>query len=93
MKKQTKAGGLIIIADLYWIYDHLQLYYEYHYTSLLHLFQLPDWVLFLNVILGIIGIFIGIAVIRNKMAIKRANLINFGGLLIGFLFEYLIIIF
>ncbi len=43
----------------------------------------PDWLLILNAILGLIGIFIGIGVIRKKINIKQGIIIGIIILLIG----------
>jgi len=45
----------------------------------------PDWVLLTNAIIGIIGIGIGVMVLKRKMTIKKALSINSLILLIGFL--------
>jgi len=79
-------GILIILLNLYWIYDNVNLYYLYHYTQIDFFIMIPDWVLLINTILGAIGIFIGARVILQKITIKKAIkielvLILFGGFL------------
>lgn len=79
-------GWIIVAINLYWIWDNLFLMYRYRYTGVLWMFMYPDWVLVLNAILGLIGIYIGTRLIRQRMKIKYAILINallfiFGGLI------------
>lgn len=76
-KKWNIVIGLIIVAiNLYWIWDNLYLMYQYSFTGVLWLFMYPDWVLGLNAILGLIGIYLGIKLIRQRMKIKYAIVIN-----------------
>lgn len=84
--------GLIIIAvNLYWIWDNLYLMYQYRIAGILWLFMYPDWVLILNAIFGLIGILIGTNLIRQKMKIKNAILINGLLLISGALIKSIII--
>jgi len=45
----------------------------------------PDWVLITNTIIGLIGTAIGIMLLKRKMTIKKALIMNFCILGIGFL--------
>ena len=84
--------GLIIIAvNLYWIWDNLYLMYQYRIAGILWLFMYPDWVLILNAIFGLVGILIGTNLIRQKMKIKNAVLINGLLLISGALIKSIII--
>lgn len=69
-------GWIIVAINLYWIWDNLFLMYQYRYAGVLWMFMYPDWVLILNAVLGLIGICIGINLIRQGMKIKYAILIN-----------------
>ena len=77
------TGLIIIFINLYWIWDNLYLLYLYHYSSVLFLIMFPDWLLILNAIFGLIGVFIGSKVIRKKMKIQQGILIDLVILLIG----------
>lgn len=81
-RKNLIVGLIIIAVNLYWIWDNLFLMYQYPFTGILWLFMYPDWVLILNAILGLLGILIGINLVRQRMKIKYAILIN--GLLLIF---------
>ncbi len=75
-KKNLIIGWIIVAINLYWIWDNLFLMYQYRYSGVLWLFMYPDWVLILNAVLGLIGIYIGINLIRQRMKIKYAILLN-----------------
>jgi len=45
----------------------------------------PDWVLITNAVIGLIGIGIGVMVLKRKLTIKKALVTNSLILLIGFL--------
>jgi len=79
------TGLILIFINSYWVWDNLHLLYLYHYTGTLFFIMFPDWVLFTNAIIGIIGIGIGVMVLKRKMTIKKALSINSLILLIGFL--------
>jgi hypothetical protein len=85
LERYQKVGWFIILFNLWWIWFNGQLFYKYHYTSLLFIYMHPDWVLGLNIILAILGVFIGIKVLRRKMTERPALKIAFGILLLGFL--------
>jgi len=63
------SGFIIIIVNIYLVFFNLFLLYEYHYTNKLFLLKLPDWNLIANSIFGIIGVVVGIWVIKKKLKI------------------------
>jgi len=75
-KRNLIIGWIIVAINLYWIWDNLFLMYQYRYSGVLWMFMYPDWVLVLNAVLGLIGVYIGINLIRQRMKIKYAILIN-----------------
>jgi len=89
-RKNLIVGLIIIAVNLYWIWDNLFLMYQYPFTGILWLFMYPDWVLILNAILGLLGILIGINLVRQRMKIKYAILINGLLLIFGALIKLLI---
>jgi uncharacterized membrane protein AbrB (regulator of aidB expression) len=82
-------GILIILMNLFWIWFSLDLLYLYHFTEFHPTFYIPDWILIMNSIFGIIGIIIGIRVLKKKMNIKKALLTVFVLILIGLLIQQL----
>lgn len=45
---------------MYWLWHNLELAYLYRYSSVQFVITLPDWLLTLNIIFSLIGIFFGI---------------------------------
>ncbi len=82
--KQKKIIGLIIIlVNLFWTWFSLELLYKYHFTEFHPTFYIPNWILIMNSIFAIIGIVIGLKLIREKINIKTALLTDFTLILIG----------
>jgi len=79
------VGIMLVFINLSWIWDNLYTLYLYHNTSMLFLIMFPDWVLITNAIIGLIGAGIGILIMKRKMTIKKAIIMNSLILLIGFL--------
>lgn len=79
-------NGIVIINFIY-------LYYEYYFTNKLFLFIYPDWVLIINIFLGVIAVILSFYTYRGKLSVKLlliANLSIWGMILIdcnkGFIF-------
>jgi hypothetical protein len=70
--KINKIPGLVAICiNSLIVLNSLHTYYLYNFTSgLLFLFMYPNWVLLLNALLGIIGIYISILLYREKIKVK-----------------------
>jgi hypothetical protein len=88
--KNKIIGTIILILNIIWTGDWIWLFYGYHFTGKLWLFIYPDWVLITNMILGILGVIIGINLIKNKIGIKKALIMDIPLLIIGFLISYII---
>lgn len=73
-----------MIVNIIWTVDWIWLFYGYHFTGRLWLFMYPDWILILNTIFGLIGITIGARLIKSKIVIKKALLIEIPKFIIGF---------
>lgn len=86
MNINTKSGIAIILFNSAWMGYYVLLFYTYrYYTSCLYLYRIPGWILVLNSILGLIGILIGVQVVRGKIKQRRAIFLTVGMLIIGFL--------
>ena len=70
--KRNKILGVVAICmNSLLVLDSLYLYYLYNFTNgLLFLFMYPNWVLLLNALFGIIGIYISILLFKNRIGIK-----------------------
>lgn len=57
--KINKILGLVAIGiNVLFVFKSLYLLYVYNFTGILFLFMYPNWVLVINALLGIIGIYI-----------------------------------
>lgn len=52
------------------------LFYKYHFTSGTFILVLPDWFLLLNIVNSIIGMYLGLQVLRNKYKLMPALIIS-----------------
>ena len=69
--KRNKIIGLIAICiNALLVFAPLRLLYLYNFTNLLFLVMYPTWVLLINALLGIIGIYISILLCKGKTGIK-----------------------
>jgi len=83
--KNKIIGIIILILNLIWTGHWIWLFYGYHFTDILWFYMYPDWILTLNITIGLIGIIIGIRLIKNKIVIKKALLIEIPILVLAFL--------
>jgi len=83
--KNKIIGIIILILNLIWTGHWIWLFYGYHFTDILWFYMYPDWILTLNITIGLIGIIIGIRLIKNKIAIKKALLIEIPILVLAFM--------
>ncbi len=72
IKANHIVGVIILLINLCWIYFWAELFYEYHFTNILFLIMLPNWLLVLEMIIGILGILVGMQLICNKLKMKYA---------------------
>lgn len=69
--KINKILGLVgVCINLLLLFESLYRYYLYNFTNLLFLFMYPNWILLVNSLLAIIGIYISIQLYRNKIRLK-----------------------
>ena len=84
LKQKRLLGILIIIINSAWLVSNLYTLYEYiYYKELLSSFYIPNWVLLLNSMFAISGVFIGLKLIQEKAAIRVALPLNFSMILVG----------
>ena len=88
--KQHKALGILItLGNLFWMWIGLKLLYRYHFSSILSTYYTSNWILIVNTIFSILGIYIGFKVYSKKISIGKALTINIVLLLIGILIQIL----
>ncbi|WP_159520749.1 hypothetical protein [Sunxiuqinia indica] len=83
IKNSLIVGLIIILVNLYWIWDNLYLLYQYHYTGNLFLFMIPDWALISNSVLGFVGVITGVLTAFEKLTIKKGILVSVLLIVIG----------
>lgn len=74
---------------MYWFWHNLELAYLYRYSSVLFVIMLPDWLLTLNIIFSLIGIFFGIKIARKQLEIRKGILMNLLIWLLGGILNFL----
>lgn len=85
------GGVSVIVINFLWIYPNIdRLYGQSSHGSILYLFLYPTWILLLNTTIGIIGIFLGIRIIREKINIRNGILISITNILLCILIGYLV---
>lgn len=87
--KNNIIGIIILIVNVIWTGHWIWLFYGYHFTEILWFYMYPDWILILNMIIGLIGITIGIRLIMNKIVIKKAIMIEISIMIFAFLYSYI----
>ena len=76
--KINKILGLVAIGiNVLFVFKSLYLLYVYNFTGILFLFMYPNWVLVINALLGIIGIYISILLFKNMIGIKLFLILTF----------------
>jgi len=86
------AGGFQITISAMWVFRNLSIIYDYKvYPNILRLFWIPEWILFVQAIIGFTGIFIGIVVFQKKLNVKIGYLVFGLAWLIGFAIEIILI--
>ena len=50
---------LLIGYGIFWVWVHASTLYKYHFPESIYVRLYPDWVLILNILLGLLGIGIG----------------------------------
>lgn len=58
-------GILLIILNICWIYFQLRLLYNYNFGNILYLYKIPEWILVLNTICGLIGVLLAVRLIKE----------------------------
>jgi len=69
--------GLILLAgNSFWLYLTISLFYYYNFTSLLFYFIVPTWIILVELIFSLTGIYIGQLIVRNKIKTLKWFLID-----------------
>lgn len=86
------AGVIQIILSSLWTFRNLSTIYEYRvHPNALRLFWIPEWILVVQAIIGLIGIIIGLLVYKKKLKVKTGYLTIGLMWLIGFVTEIILL--
>lgn len=80
----------MVIVNLLWAIEFSKLYYSYHYTDVLYVYMYPDWILFLNIAIGLAGMWMGTLLILRKIELRKALIIDITLLFVGFCIAYVV---
>ena len=83
-------GILLNVINISWIIFNLILLYQYHFTSIMFFYRVPDWVLILQTILCVINTLFAIKLIQNRVTISKGVIINVILLAIGLITEIIV---
>ncbi len=89
VKNLNRITSIIItVINLIWTEHWISLFHDYYFTKILWLYMYPNWVLILNISIGLIGIYIGFRLIKNNIHIFKALSIVITLLILGLLVSY-----
>lgn len=75
--KTYKVIGITAICiNTLIILDSIYLYYSYNFTGKLYLFMYPNYVLLINVVIGIIGIFVSVWLYKKIIGIGLFTIVT-----------------
>jgi len=69
-------GLLVLSGNICWLIQTASLYYSYNYTSVLHYFMVPTWVLIEETIIALSGIIIGFRILKKRIPALRWLIID-----------------
>ena len=86
------AGVILIILSSLWTFKNISVIYEYRvHPNVLRLFWIPEWILFTQAVIGLIGIVIGLLIYKKKLKVLNGYLISGVLWLIGFVTEIILL--
>jgi len=91
MNKHKVVGFILISLSAYYIYHYARLWYLYEFTDILWFMMLLTWEIIMNLIIGLIGMFIGIKVFKHSMTIFRGTSISIALMILSQIITFLIV--
>ncbi len=71
------AGVILIILSSLWTFKNISVIYEYRvHPNVLRMFWIPEWILFTQSVIGLIGIVIGLLIYKKKLKVMTGYLIS-----------------
>lgn len=71
------TGLIMLVLNALWLYTTTSILYSYSYTTKLYYYMAPTWILLVEIIFALTGIYIGQLIIRNKINTLKWILIDF----------------
>mgnify|MGYP001791697605 CR=1 FL=1 len=74
---REKFGGVVeILISGFWVYHNVETFYNYQmYPEILRYMMIPYWVLVMNCLTGVVGIWFGIQLLQLKQSVIKSYLI------------------
>ena len=85
------AGLVITVLNLLFTAFWIGLFYSYYFTNSLWLFMYPDWVLIINFLIGSTGVYLGYRLLKYKISITLALIIDIPLLFFGTMISYVMV--
>ena len=85
VKLNQIVGITCAVINLLWTIHFAHRFYLYHFTDIMFLSMYPDWILFVNMTIGIIGLYISLLLFRNRLKMNFFSIIKIIMLFVGLL--------
>ncbi len=87
MNKNKIVGIIIIILAILWIIHYCYKVYLYHFTDLLFFTMLPNYVLAINITLGLLMFLLGVKTIKGSLKLNKTITISILAIVLGAILE------
>ncbi len=87
MNKNKIVGIIIIILAILWIIHYSYKVYLYHFTDLLFFTMLPNYVLAINITLGLLMLLLGVKTIKSSLKLNKTITISILAIVLGAILE------
>jgi len=78
------VASVFALINLWCIFLYASLFYRYHFVGGLFPVLVPDWILFVNIGTGIIGLYLSILLFMNRLKLKFFLIAEFVMLLVWY---------
>jgi hypothetical protein len=86
VKLNQIVGIICVVINLLWIIHFTYFFFAYRFCKgILWLVMIPDWILIVNMTIGIIGLYLSLLLFRNRLKMFFFLIIEFFLLLSGLL--------
>ena len=85
VKGNQIVGIICAVINLLWTIHFAYFFFAYRFCKVLWFVMIPDWILIVNMTIGVIGLYLSLLLFRNRLKMKIFLIIEFFLLLSGFL--------